>query len=106
MRFLPLVENEVLKLLKQRRFRVVFLILVALIGLIVFAQAKGRQRFLSGRDWRVRVQERVAGMQNAVRSRRMPQSAERGARCEIARLQYHLDRGIDADGIAGPLLVR
>src|SRR5713101_2720963 len=106
MRFLPLVENEVLKLLKQRRFRVVFLILVALIGLIVFAQAKGRQRFLSGRDWRVRVQERVAWMQNAVRSRRMPQSAERWTRFEIARLQYHLDRGIDPDAISGPLFVR
>jgi ABC-2 type transport system permease protein len=106
MRFLPLVENEVLKLLKQRRFRVVFLILVALIGLIVFAQVKGRQRFLSGRDWRVRVQERVAGMQNGVRSGRMPQSAERWTRFEIARLQYHLDRGIDPDAISGPLFVR
>ena len=41
MRFLPLVENEVLKLLKRRRFRVVLLILVALIGLIVYAQIKG-----------------------------------------------------------------
>ena len=72
MRFLPLVENEVLKLLKQRRFRVVFLILVALIGLIVFAQVKGRERLLAGKDWRIRIQERVAGMQNAVRSGRMP----------------------------------
>src|SRR5713226_4937517 len=106
MRFLPLVENEVLKLLKQRRFRVVFLILVALIGLIVFAQAKGRQRFLSGRDWRVRVAERVAGMQNAVRTRRMPQTAERWTRFEIARLQYHLDRGINPDAISGPLFAR
>src|SRR6266496_1122802 len=106
LRFLPLVENEVLKLLKQRRFRVVFLILVALIGLIVFAQAKGRQRFLTGRDWRVRVAERVAGMQNAVRTRRMPQTAERWTRFEIARLQYHLDRGIDPDAISGPLFVR
>ena len=51
MRFLPLVENEVLKLLKRRRFRVVLLILVALVGLIVFAQVKGRERFLSGKDW-------------------------------------------------------
>lgn len=106
MRFLPLVENEVLKLLKQRRFRVVFLILVALIGLIVFAQAKGRERFLAGRDWRVRAQERIAGMQNAVRSGRMPRSAERWTRFEISRLQYHLDRDINPDTISGPLFVR
>ncbi|HKF43500.1 MAG TPA: ABC transporter permease [Thermoanaerobaculia bacterium] len=106
MRFFPLVENEVLKLLKRRRFRVVFLILVALIGLIVFAQVKGRERFLSGKDWRVRVQERIAGMQNGVRSGRMPKTAERWTRFEIARLQYHVDRDVNPDAITGPLFVR
>jgi ABC-2 type transport system permease protein len=106
MRFIPLVENEVLKLLKQRRFRVVFLILVALIGLIVFAQVKGRQRLFSGRDWHVRVQERIAGMQNALRSGRMPDSAARWTRFELTRLQYHVDRDIDPDAISGPLFVR
>ncbi|HSS44077.1 MAG TPA: ABC transporter permease [Thermoanaerobaculia bacterium] len=106
MRFLPLVENEVLKLLKQRRFRLVFLILVALIGLIVFAQVKGRERFFAGKDWRVRVQEHVAGMQNAVRSGRMPRSAERWTRFEISRLQYHLDHDVNPDAISGPLFVR
>jgi ABC-2 type transport system permease protein len=106
MRFLPLVENEVLKLLKRRRFRVVLLILVALVGLIVFAQVKGRERFLSGKDWRVRVQERIAGMQNALRSGRMPKTAERWTRFELARLQYHVDRNVDPDAITGPLFVR
>ena len=38
MSFVPLVENEVLKLLKRRRFRVVVLILIALIGLGVFGR--------------------------------------------------------------------
>ena len=106
MRFLPLVENEVLKLLKRRRFRVVFLILVALIGLIVFAQVKTRERFLSGKDWHVRVQERVASMQNWLRSGRMPKTQERWTRFEIARLQYHVDRGVNPDAITGPLFVR
>jgi ABC-2 type transport system permease protein len=106
MRFLPLVENEVLKLLKRRRFRVVLLILVALIGLIVFAQIKGRERFLGRENWRVRVQERIARMQNQVRSGRMPRTAERWTRFEMARLQYHVDRDVDPDAISGPLFVR
>jgi len=84
----------------------VLLILVALIGLIVFAQVKGRERFLSGKDWRVRVQERIAGMQNGLRSGRMPRTAERWSRFEIARLQYHVDRNVDPDAITGPLFVR
>src|SRR6266542_3518686 len=106
MRFLPLVENEVLKLLKRRRFRVVLLILVALIGLIVYAQIKGRERFLGKENWHVRVQERIARMQNQVRSGRMPRTAERWTRFEMARLQYHVDRNVDPDAISGPLFVR
>jgi ABC-2 type transport system permease protein len=106
MRFLPLVENETLKLLKRRRFRVVLLILVALIGLIVYAQVRGRERFLGKENWHVRVQERIARMQNQVRSGRMPRTAERWARFEMARLQYHADHDVDPDAISGPLFVR
>lgn len=106
MTFLPLVENEVLKLLKRRRFRVVILILVVLLGLIVFGQSRMRERVLSGRDWRIRTQERVASMQNWLRSGRMPATSARWTRFEIARLQYHLDRNLDPDAISGPLFAR
>lgn len=106
MRFLPLVENEVLKLLKRRRFRVVILILVGLIGLIVFAQSRARERFPQTKDWRVRTQERVAGMQNFLRSGRAPATARRWTRFEMARLQYHLDRDINPDAMSGPLFLR
>ena len=72
MRFPGLVENEILKFARQRRFRVVVLILVALIGLIVFAQSRGRERFLAGKDWHVATQERMARIQNWLRDGRMP----------------------------------
>jgi ABC-2 type transport system permease protein len=105
-RFLPLVENEVLKLLKRRRFRVVILILVALLGLIVFAQSRVRERVYSGKDWHVRTQERIASMQNWLRSGRMPTTSARWTRFEITRLQYHLDRDVDPEAISGPLFAR
>lgn len=104
--FLPLVENEVLKLWKRRRFRLALLILVALVGLIVFAQAEGRERLRGDKDWRVESQERIARMQNWVRSGRLPPSQLRWARFEIARLQYHLDRDLDPEAISGPLFAR
>jgi ABC-2 type transport system permease protein len=106
MRFPGLVENEILKIAKQRRFRVVVLILVALIGLIVFAQSRSRDRFLGGKDWRVETQERMARIQNWLRDGRMPDSSRRWARFELARLQYHLDRGINPDAVSGPLFAR
>ena len=105
MKFAPLVENEVLKLLKRRRFRVALLILIALNGLIVFAQTQSRDR-RPRRDWRIEAQERVARMQNWERSRRLPQTQLRWVRFEIARVQYHLDRNVDPDAISGPLFAR
>lgn len=106
MKFSGLVENEILKIARQRRFRVVVLILVALIGLIVFAQVKSRERFASGKDWRVETQERVARIQNWLRDGRMPASSQRWARFELGRLQYHLDRDIDPEAVSGPLFAR
>lgn len=105
MTFAPLVENEVLKLLKRRRFRVALLILIALNGLIVFAQTQARDR-RPRRDWRIESQERVARMQNWERSGRLPQTQLRWVRYEIARVQYHLDRNVDPDAISGPLFAR
>ena len=105
MKFRPLVENEMLKLLKRRRFRVALLILVALNGLIVFGQSQAQDR-RPRRDWRIEAQERVARMQNWARSRRLPQTQLRWVRYEIARVQYHLDRNMDPEAISGPLFAR
>jgi ABC-2 type transport system permease protein len=105
-RVLPLVENEMLKLWKRRRFRLVLLILVALIGTIVFAQVRGREKFGSKKDWRIDTQERVARMRNWVRQGRMPDSQKNWAQFEISRLQYHLDRNMDPEAVSGPLFTR
>ena len=106
MRFLPLVENEVLKLWKRRRFRLVLLILVGLVGTIVFAQSQSREKFGSRKDWRVDTQERVARMRNWLRQGRMPESQKNWMQFEISRLQYHLDRDIDPEAVSGPLFTR
>jgi len=106
MKFFPLVENEVLKLLRRRRFRVAWLILTVFLGIIVYGTAQGRERFRGGKPWRVETQERVARLQTWLRSGRMMASSERWARFEISRLQYHLDRNVDPEAISGPLFVR
>ena len=40
------------------------------------------------------------------RASRMPTTAQRLTRFDIARLQYHLDRDIDPDAVSGPLFMR
>jgi ABC-2 type transport system permease protein len=105
MRFPGLVENELLKIARQRRFRVVVLILMALIGLIVFAQSRTRQRY-HDKDWRVEAQERMSWLQGRLRDSRTPPNWQRWARFELGRLQYHVDRDIDPEAISGPLFAR
>ena len=105
MKFPGLVENELLKIARQRRFRVVVLILVALIGLIVFAQSRARARFHE-KDWRVEAQERMSWLQGRLRDARTPPTWQRWARFELGRLQYHVDRNVDPDAISGPLFAR
>jgi ABC-2 type transport system permease protein len=95
-----------LKLWKRRRFRLVLLILVALVGIIVFAQVEGRRRFGSKKDWRIDTQEQIARMRNWVRQGRMPDTQRRWMQFEIARLQYHLDRNINPEDLSGPLFAR
>lgn len=105
MRFPRLVENEMLKIAKQRRFRVVVLILVALIGLIVYGSLRARERFHE-KDWHVEAQERMAWLQGRIRDTRTPPTALRWFRFELDRLQYHLDRNLDPDAISGPIFAR
>lgn len=105
MRFPSLVENELLKIARQRRFRVVVLILVALIGLIVYGSSRARETF-HRKDWHVEAQERMAWLQGRLRDTRTPPTARRWARFELDRLQYHVDRNVDPDAISGPLFAR
>jgi hypothetical protein len=64
MRGTALVENETLKILRRKRFRVVLLVLGVLLAVVVFGQA--RQRRNAERDnpsgnWRARVESRITG---------------------------------------------
>ena len=83
MKFVPLVENETLKLLKRRRFRVALLILIALNGLIVFAQTQSRDRRPGGTgESRPGTASR---MQTGKRSGRLPQTHSGGCGSRSAR---------------------
>ena len=105
MKFSGLVENEMLKIAKQKRFRVVVLILVALIGLIAYGSSRARERF-QRKDWHVEAQERMAWLQGRVRDSRTPPTAQRWARFELARLQYHVDRDMNPEAISGAIFAR
>jgi ABC-2 type transport system permease protein len=109
MRFAGLVENETLKILKRKRFRIVLLVLAAILSLVVFAQNRQRQRekkdHPSG-DWRASVEKRITDLDRRLASRRVPEGWARWMRYETGRLRYHLEKNVNPDELTGPMFAR
>jgi ABC-2 type transport system permease protein len=110
MRLAGLVENETLKILRRRRFRVVLLVLAILLAVVVFAQARQRanaEKNQPGSNWRSRAESRVAQMERRLaQARQMPESFARFMKFETGRLKYHLEKNIDPESVTGPLFSR
>jgi len=104
-----LVQNEMLKIVRRRRFRTVILILAALTALIVFARWKSQQREIARegpRDWSAETQHRIVEIENRLRRRDLPEDPRRWMRAEVKRLQYSLDHGFDPNALNGPTFSR
>jgi ABC-2 type transport system permease protein len=106
---LALVENEMLKIFRRKRFRVVLLILTALIAIFTFGRWKTEQdqiRRQGPRDWHAETQRHVVEMQNRLKNPGLPPSMRRWMSSEVARLQYSLDHGFDPGSLNGPVFAR
>ena len=109
MRLVGLVENETLKILRRKRFRVVLLVLAVLLSVVVFGQARQRRSHQTDppESWRTRAEARVAQMERRLsQHRNMPESWVRWTRFEMGRLKYHIEKGIDPDAVTGPVFSR
>lgn len=102
---ISLIRNETLKLIRRRRFAVVMGILAAILAVFTYAQYRVLQRQRE-RNWRVEVQQRIAGMQNAIRRGNINESWARSLRAEINRLQFYVDHDIDPNQPTAPMFVR
>lgn len=102
---LALVRNEILKILRRRRFMIVIGILLAILSIISYAQYR-QLRELKNQNWRAELQERIARYENRMRRGRMNDTWIRSMRAEVKRLQFYLDRGINPEQPTAPLVVR
>ncbi len=103
--FVPLVQNETLKILRRRRFAVVIGILFAILALVTYSQYR-QLRYRAHRNWRADIQQRIAGFQNTLRRGRINETWARSIRAEVNRLQFYLDHDIEPDRPTAPLFVR
>ncbi len=105
-----LVENECLKILKRKRFRIILIVLAALLCLVVFAQNRqiqNQRKDHPERDWRAQVEKRAGDLERQMNQRRgVPQQWKRWMQYESARLRYHLSRNLDPNVLTGPMFTR
>jgi ABC-2 type transport system permease protein len=103
--FVPLVQNETLKILRRRRFAVVVGILFAILAMVTYSQYR-QLRYRTHRNWRADIQQRIASYQNTLRRGRIGETWARSIRAEVNRLQFYLDHDIEPDRPTAPLFVR
>src|SRR5438067_464539 len=103
--FVPLVQNETLKVLRRRRFMVVIGILLAILSMVTYSQYR-QLKFRANRNWRADIQQRIASYQNTLRRGRMNETWSRSLRAEVNRLQFYLDHDIEPDQPTAPIFVR
>lgn len=103
-KLMPLVQNEVLKVFRKKRFYVVLLILVALIPMFTYAQMRQAQQFqkqAGTADWRTELSMRIADYQRSIGSARVPEEWKEWRRIQIQKDQYHLDKNVNPNEASG-----
>jgi ABC-2 type transport system permease protein len=106
---LGLIENEALKILRRKRFRIILIVLAAILSLVVFAQdrqQRNQRRDHPERDWRAQVERRATDLERRVNERRVPENFKRWMRYEAGRLRYYLSKNLNPNELSGPLFTR
>src|ERR1035437_6639798 len=104
-----LIENEALKILRRKRFRIVLIVLAAILSLVVFAQDRQRRnqrRDNPTLDRRAGVEKRATELERRMNERRGPENFKRWMRYESGRLRYYLSKNLNPNEITGPIFTR
>jgi len=94
----PLIRNEVVKMLRKRRFLVVVLILAVLIPIFTYAHytsSKTAEQQLGTQDWHALLQQQIIDEQNRLGSSRLPATYRQSIQAEIQQQQYYLNHNVN-----------
>lgn len=101
-----LIYNEMMKLLGKKRFLVITSIIIVLLSLFTYAEAKqaeaARER-LGSVDWRTELQQQIVDWQNRLSG--AGQWREQ-LQIQIQQSQYYLDNGINPSEPGAPTFIR
>lgn len=108
-KFVHLVENETIKLVKRRRFILVMALLLALVSLFAYAQqltqAKMLQR-VGTLDWKPVLQQQIADYESRMKNIYVSNERKRNYQLKIEQARYYLDKNIDPAAPGNSTFVR
>ncbi|OYD09921.1 ABC transporter permease [Paludifilum halophilum] len=107
--WVSLIYNELLKMIKKKRVRVILLIVVALIPIFTYAQYRTVQTTieqLGTSDWRTVLQQQIIDSQNRLSSSRLPDEWRESLKLNIQQQQYYLDHDINPAAPGAPTFAR
>lgn len=107
LKLFALTQNEIVKLWLKKRFYVIILILLILIPIFTYAEHKLAQTNAEHfPDWRNRILQQIADIENTLASDRIPEEWKRGRRIAVQQLQYYLDHDINPSEPSGVQFTR
>ncbi|WP_054027397.1 ABC transporter permease [Bacillus sp. FJAT-28004] len=101
-----LVQNEMTKLVGKRRFSVISIIIIVLLSMFTYAQAKQSESVkerLGNVDWRTELQQQIVDMQNRLSS--AGQWREQ-IQIQIKQSEYYLDNNVNPSEPGAPTFIR
>ncbi|CAM3282495.1 ABC transporter permease [Saccharibacillus brassicae] len=107
-RFWAMVQNEVVKIVKKKRFYIVLLILAVMVPIFSYAQMRQslERQESYGSDWRLEVQQAIIDNQNSLSSDRVPQEWKVYRQIYIQQMQYYLDNDVNPNEPGGVTFTR
>jgi ABC-2 type transport system permease protein len=96
--FWQLVSNEIIKMLRKRRFQVVLVILIVLMAVFSYAEHQAVlviTRQLGTTDWHVRLQQQITDELNRLHNPFLSAGEKAGIQATLAESQYELTHNIN-----------
>lgn len=104
-----LIYNEWIKLAGKQRLLLVLLILLALVSVFAYAQfrqAEENRKRYGDVNWRIALEQRIAGWESRMQSSRTSEEARESLRIRIAQQRYYLDHDLNPAEPGAPTFVR
>lgn len=98
-----------IKIVRKRRFMVIFLILLILIPIFVYAQirqAETQQERMGTTDWRTVLQQQIVDSQNRLSSSRIPEEWQQMLKVRIEQQQFYLEHNINPTNPGAPTFTK